>query len=106
MSILISIKRSKLNSHISLFWLISGFGLLIILCIPNLVEFISIKLGFEKTSNMIFFFTIFVAFWLLYIITIKVSENYERSVKLTQEIGLLQNRIHKLEEKYCDTNKS
>ena len=98
-AIVINIKKNKLNSYISLFWLISGFILLIMLFVPNLIELISHNLGFENSSNMLFCITIFIAFYLLFILTIRISENYTRSVKLTQKIALLEKRIKELEDK-------
>lgn len=105
-TIIISMKKNKLNSYISLFWLISGFALLFMICVPNLVELISHFLGFETTSNMLFCFTIFIAFYILFILTIRISENYQRSVRLTQKIGLLEKRVRDLEEKINEKNKS
>lgn len=105
-AIIISMKKNKLNSYISIFWLISGFILLFMICVPNLIELMSHLLGFATAANMLFCFTIFIAFYILFILTIRISENYQRSIKLTQKIGLLEKKIHDLEEKINEKNKS
>lgn len=102
LAIIINVKNNKLNSYVSIFWLMTGFGLLILLLIPNLVESIAKALGFSNTSDLIYCLTIFLAFYLLFISTMRISENYNRSIKLTQKVGLLEKQIRELEEKIKD----
>ena len=48
---------------------------------------------------MLFCITIFIAFYLIFNLTIKLSKEYQKSTLLIQEISLLKARVKKLEEK-------
>ena len=96
--ILKSIRKKKLQISFSVFWLITGGVLIIALLIPNLVESIATLLGFEVPANMIFCITIFVAFYLIFNLTVALSKENRKSTLLIQEISMLKSRIEKLEE--------
>lgn len=49
---------------------------------------------------MIFCVTIFLAFYLIFNLTIMLTKENNKSIKLIQEISLLKNRVKELEEKY------
>ena len=83
---------------LSTFWLISGILLIFAILIPNLVENLTKLLGFEVQSNMLFCITIFVAFYLIFELTIRVSKVYTNNISLVQEISLLKNRVEQLEK--------
>lgn len=93
-----TIRKKKLQISFSSFWIVSAIALIIALAIPNLIEWVSSCLGFDLPSNMVFFITIFMAFYLIFKLTIKLSQEYKKSVTLTQEISILKNRIEKLEK--------
>ena len=62
------------------------------------VENLTKLLGFEVQSNMLFCITIFVAFYLIFELTIRVSKVYTNNISLVQEISLLKNRVEQLEK--------
>ncbi len=93
-----SIKHKKIQVAFSTFWIITPIILTIAVAVPNLIEKISFKLGFETTSNMIFVVAIFVAFCLIFALTTKVSQEHKKNVLLVQEISLLKDRIKKIEK--------
>ena len=96
--ILKEVKKKKLQISLSTFWLISGILLIFAILIPNLVENLTKLLGFEVQSNMLFCITIFVAFYLIFELTIRVSKVYTNNISLVQEISLLKNRVEQLEK--------
>ena len=96
--ILKSIKHKKMQISSSIFWLLTGVVLMIALLIPNLMDMISSILGFELTVNMIFCVTIFIAFYLIFKLTILLSKQSQKIVTLIQEISILKKRVEKLEE--------
>ena len=100
--ILKEIKRKKIQIALSTFWLTSGILLIIAILIPNLVENITKLLGFEVPANMLFCITIFVAFYLIFNLTVKLSKEAQKNTALVQEISLLKKRVEKLEN---DQNK-
>lgn len=97
--ILKKIQSKKLQLNFSTFWIISGVLLLLAVITPNLIENLTKLLGFEVPANMLFCITIFVAFYLIFNLTIKLSNEAQKNTLLIQEISLLKSRISKLEEK-------
>ncbi len=100
--ILRSIRRKKMNVSFSIFWIITGFVLIIFAIVPNLVETISKTLGFEAPSNMLFVVTIFMAFYLIFNLTTIVSQENKKNILLIQEVSLLKKKVEELEEKMND----
>ena len=97
--ILRSIRLKKINVSFSIFWLITGVALIICAIVPELVEWISNKLGFSAPSNMIFCITIFLAFYLIFNLTVVISKETKKNTTLVQEISLLKKKVKNLEEK-------
>ena len=94
-----AIRKKKLQMSFSIFWLITGVMLIVALLIPNLVENISKALGFEVPANMVFCLTIFVAFYLIFNLTISISKENKKNTTLIQEISMLKKRVEDLETK-------
>ena len=101
--ILKSIKSKKINVSYSILWIITGIILIISAIIPNMIEWISMKLGFETTSNMLFCITIFIIFYLIFNLTTIISEENKKNTLLIQEISLLKNKVSDLEEELNET---
>ena len=103
--ILKSIRKKKLQISFSIFWLITGVLLIIALLIPNLVENISRALGFEVPANMVFCLTIFVAFYLIFNLTVAISKENKKNTLLVQEVSILKKRVEALENRIQEENK-
>lgn len=101
--ILKSIRKKKINVTFSIFWLITGVLLIISTLVPNLIEYISKKLGFEAPSNMLFCITIFIAFYLIFNLTIILSKENSKNTLLVQELSLLKKKVENMEEKLNGT---
>ena len=101
-----SIRKKKLQMAFSVFWLITGIVLIVALLIPNLVENIAGLLGFEVPANMVFCITIFVAFYLIFNLTISLSKENKKNTELIQEVSLLKKRVGELEKKIGGTNEN
>lgn len=93
-----SVRSRKLQTSLSIFWIITGISLIIAVLIPNSVDNISNFLGFEQTSNMVFFITIFIAFYLIFNLTLLLSKEFNRNVELIQELSILKRRVDELED--------
>lgn len=94
-----SIKSQKLQLSFSIFWIFIAGIMLFAIAFPNLIEIFAVWLGFELTSNMVFFITIFVAFYLIFNLTIKVSKDNSKIRELIQEISMLNKKIEELEKR-------
>lgn len=97
--ILKSIRKKKLQMSFSLFWLVTGVLLIVALAIPNLIENISKFLGFEVATSMVFCIAIFVAFYLIFTLTLFISKENKKTTALIQEISMLKMRVKELENK-------
>lgn len=92
--------KNDLQTSFVTFYFVSTSGLIVSLLTPKLVGELTKILGFEKISNMVFCITIFILFYIVFKLTIKLSKEQERTVHLTQELSILKNKINKvLEEK-------
>ncbi len=103
--ILKKIKNKKLQLSFSTFWIVSGILLIISLAIPNLIEILTKTLGFELPVNMLFCITIFVAFYLIFNLTVRLSNEAQKNTILVQEISLLKDRVKKIEERESKEDK-
>ncbi len=93
-----SVRKRKMQSSMSIFWIVTGLLLIIAIAIPHLIEFISAFLGFEKASNMIFCVTIFIAFYLIFTLTMLLAKQTNRNTALIQEVSFLKKRVDELEK--------
>ncbi len=93
------IKNKKLQINFCIIWIIISILLIIAVCIPNFIETISNKLGFEVASNMVFFLTIFIAFYLIFMLTLKISQENSKTRELIQEISILNKKIEDYRKK-------
>ncbi len=96
--ILKEIKNKKLQLSFSTFWLVSGLLLIVAIAIPNLIENVTKFFGFEVPVNMLFCITIFVAFYLIFKLTLKSSNESQKNIMLIQEISILKSKIEKIEK--------
>lgn len=92
------IKKKEMNMHFSIFWIFSIIILLFLILFPNVVVSISKILGFETPVNMLFCFAIFVAFYLIFKLTLNLSQEYRKNVLMIQEISILKKKIEELEK--------
>ena len=92
-------KLKKMHPSFSIFWLFSGVVLIFLALVPQFSEWVSYKLGFATPSNMIFVLTIFMAFYLIFNLTIAVSKETQKNVTLVQEISILKKKIAQIENK-------
>lgn len=93
------IKKRQLQISFALFWLISGGILVIILIFPNIIDILSNNMGFKTPSNMLFVLSIFIAYYLIFGFTAKLSQEYKKNIVLIQEISILKKRIENIEKK-------
>lgn len=104
--IVTAVRKRKMQNSIAVFWILTGFLLIVAIAIPNLIESISNFLGFEQTSNMIFCLTIFIAFCILLYLTMLISKQDKKCTVLIQEISIMKKKMNELEEKLNDSKKN
>ncbi len=98
------IKKKKLQINFCIIWIIISAMLIVAVCIPNFIETISKMLGFEVASNMVFCLTIFIAFYLIFILTLRISQENAKTRELIQEISLLNKKMENIERNKNNEN--
>ena len=97
------LKKKKIIFKHALFW--SFLNTILVLCVifvdylRNIADFI----GIEKISNMIFLFGFIVLIAICIALTSIVSEQKNKIIVLTQEMGILKNKVKEIENE--KTNK-
>ena len=92
------LKKRKLQLSFSIFWMITGVVLILIALFPAIIVNLSGIFGFQAPSNMLFLLTIFIAYYLIFELTLKLSQENKKNIALVQEISLLKRRVEILEK--------
>lgn len=80
---------NKLDFKYAFYWIMTIIILMVLCIFDNILVPIKNILGFEVTSNMIFFIGFILLIVLLLTLSIKVNKQSEKITKLAQELALL-----------------
>lgn len=97
--VLTELKKKSIMTKYALLWILSSIAMLISICFPILLEEVSIFLGFEKTSNMIFLIGFFILFCIVFGLTMIISKQKKEIIALIQQVSILTYRYESDEEK-------
>ena len=86
------IRQKKLELRYALSWLGVGVAILILDCFPQLITWISKKVGIASPVNMLFFFGFCFSLIIIFVLTVAVSSMSIRIKELTQELALFEKR--------------
>lgn len=86
------IRQKKLELRYALSWLGVGVAILILDCFPQLITWISKKVGIASPVNMLFFFGFCFSLMIIFVLTVAVSRMSIRIKELTQELALFEKR--------------
>lgn len=92
------IRKNRLNMKYALLWIILSAVLLLTALIPGLLDSLASFLGFEVTSNMVFFIAIFVVLIILLSLSMIVSEQSRKITLLIQELSLVKKQLREREK--------
>ena len=87
------IRQKKLELRYALSWLGVGIAILILDCFPQLITWLSRKVGIASPVNMLFFFGFCFSLIIIFGLTIAMSRMSIRIKELTQEIALFEKKI-------------
>ena len=96
--LIVLLRKNRLALKYSLLWLFSGLVMLLLSVFPGLLDAFSRLIGVYSSVNALFAVLLFCGLILMISITSIVSKQKAEIVRLTQEIGLLENRIRRLEQ--------
>jgi hypothetical protein len=91
------VRREKLTFKYAAGWLLVSCGGLLLSFFDGILFSLSRFLGFELLSNFIFFAMIGVFVFLSLLLTIMLCQQNIRNDRMAQKIGLLENRLEKIE---------
>ena len=87
------IRQKKLELRYELSWLCVGIAVLVLDCFPQLITWLSRKVGIASPVNMLFFFGFCFSLIILFVLTIAMSRMSIRIKELTQEIALFEKKM-------------
>lgn len=87
------IRRKKLELRYALVWLGVGTSILILDCFPELIAWLSEKVGIESPVNMLFFFGFCFSLIIIFVLTMAMSRMSIRIKELTQALALYEKEI-------------
>lgn len=87
------IRQKKLELRYALSWLGVGVAILILDCFPQLITWISKKVGIASPVNMLFFFGFCFSLMIIFVLTVAVSRMSIRIKELTQELALFEKHM-------------
>lgn len=82
------IKKGQLELKYAITWLILDVGLVVIVLVPGLLEWLADLLGIYDVTNMVFFVGFIFSIILNFTLTMSLSRNSERVRKMAQQIAL------------------
>lgn len=86
------IRKKRLESRYALSWLCVGIAILVLDCFPQLISWLSEKIGIASPINMLFFFGFCFSLMIIFVLTIAISRMSIRIKELAQEIALFEKR--------------
>lgn len=90
-----SIKSNKLSTRHAFIWFFSDIIIIFsIIFVESLLK-VSNFIGIETVSNMMFFLGFVFLIVLCFNISIQLSNQNKKIIKLTQELGILKNKLEK-----------
>jgi len=87
------VRKQALDIRFALSWVTVGGVVLILDVFPGIMNYLVHLLGIELPVNMMFFFGFCFTLFLVFTLTVKVSRQSEQIKRLTQEVGLLEERM-------------
>ena len=89
------IRKRSLELKYALTWLFLGVGLLVVVLVPGVLNWLSNALGIYSPVNMVFFLGFLFSIVVIFTLTMSISNNSNRVRKMAQKIALNEYRVNK-----------
>ena len=98
--VIIKIRNSKMQIEYALFWIILSLLFMFMAIFPRVLYWLTGKLGFMSTSNLVYLMIIGILLLKVFMMTIEISALEQKVQSLVQQIGLNEKKYEedKLEE--------
>lgn len=87
------IRKEKLTLRYAFLWLLLSGSILIMGCFPKLITAVADFFGVHTPVNMLFFMGFCFSLVIIFSLSTALSRNSEKLKRLTQEMGLLEERM-------------
>lgn len=87
------VRKRQLELKYALAWLLCDIALIIIVCVPKLLDIMADLLGIQSPMNMIFFLGFIFALVLIFILTVSLSRVTARVRRLAQMEALASKKL-------------
>ena len=95
--ILQQVRKQKLGLRYALLWILLSVSILVMGCFPQLITVVSRLCGIQTPVNMLFFIGICFLLVIIFSLSTALSRNSEKLKRLTQEMGLLEERLRNIQ---------
>ncbi|MCL1831167.1 MAG: DUF2304 domain-containing protein [Oscillospiraceae bacterium] len=102
--LMVMLRKKMLSLKYTIVWIVSGLFMVIFIIFPQLIFDGSAFIGISNPVNAIFFLAIGFSIILLLSLTSIVSTLNERNLRLTQALGLIEERVNSLEKQSKQDN--
>lgn len=92
------VRKDKLDEKYSILWLFASFVILIVSIFPRLITIVANKFNVYYPPSLMFLFAIIILGAYIVHISIVITRQNKMIVKLTQELGILKEKVEKKEE--------
>lgn len=99
LAVLMLVFRRRLLVKYAALWICLACVMLILFSFPNLLEGVAHVLGFEVTSNFLFFSAISLLLAISLYLSVAVTDSARRQQRLVEELALLAERVERQEKK-------
>lgn len=86
------IRHSKMQIEYALFWIIFAFLLIILSVFPQIVYWVTDKMGMISPANVVYLFIIAVLMMKTFMLTIELSSLETKFKDLAQQVGIYEKR--------------
>lgn len=98
-SLINMIRKHKVDLQYSLLWFLLAFAILILAIFPSLLDGLTNALGIGLPINLLFFAGFCFSLVIIFSLSLSLSKLSEKHKQLTQEVGLLKEKLEKIESK-------
>ena len=93
------IRKNRVELKYALLWFFTGVVMILLAAFPGLLNWVSRLIGVYNPVNALFAIILCCGLGLMISYSVIMSGNKKASVRLTQEISLLEKRVRELEER-------
>ena len=93
--VLLRVRKSKMRTEDSVFWLTFSLILVLMGLFPGAVEWLAVQIGFMSTANMVYLIVIFLLIIKLFLMDQRISHLQRQTVDTAQVLSIRQRQQEK-----------